>query len=55
MVTVEGPLWVKGSGLHVAKLNLDDGEVKLDGEIDGMEYGQERGEQRLSFFHRLLK
>ena len=55
METVDGPLWIKGSGLHVAKLNLDDGEVKLDGEINGMEYGQERGEQRISFFHRLLK
>jgi len=33
-----GTLVLKGSGLHINKLNVDSGDVNITGEIDSMEY-----------------
>ena len=33
-----GTLTVTGSGLNVSQLNLEDGRVSLEGEVDAMEY-----------------
>ncbi|NCB29564.1 MAG: sporulation protein YabP [Clostridia bacterium] len=38
METSEGMLTVRGSGLHVEKLNLENGELALAGEIASLEY-----------------
>lgn len=38
METSEGMLTVRGSGLHVEKLNLENGELALAGEISSLEY-----------------
>ncbi len=40
--TVEGVLTIKGSGLHVSRLNLDKGEADVDGKVDSLSYS-ERG------------
>ena len=29
---------IKGEGLNISKLNLDDGNVKIDGKINGVAY-----------------
>ena len=36
--TVEGMVTIKGSGLHVSRLNLDKGEADVDGKVDAFLY-----------------
>lgn len=38
MQTVLGALSVDGTGLHIIKLNVENGEVIIEGEINGMFY-----------------
>lgn len=40
-----GTLTVTGAGLNVSQLNLEDGRVSLEGEVDAMEYtgGRKKG------------
>ena len=33
-----GELVVRGSGLHIGKIDVDSGELVLDGEIESLEY-----------------
>lgn len=54
--TEKGMLLLRGSNIHVGKLNLDDGEVTIDGMIDSIEYnegGIAKGKN--SFFNRIFK
>jgi len=46
METVAGELTVFGSGLHIARLNLEDGQVSLDGMILGMDYSDRSAGKR---------
>ena len=43
--TTLGTLTITGAGLNVSQLNLEDGRVALEGEVDAMEYsgGKRRG------------
>ncbi|MFZ5595728.1 MAG: sporulation protein YabP [Bacillota bacterium] len=36
--TVMGVLFLKGEGMHISKLNLDDGTLSVQGYISSMEY-----------------
>ena len=40
-----GTLTVTGAGLNISQLNLEDGRVSLEGEVDAMEYtgGKKKG------------
>lgn len=38
--TEQGMLIIRGNNLHVGKLNLEDGEVCVDGMIDSLEYSE---------------
>ncbi|WMM25410.1 sporulation protein YabP [Tissierella sp. MB52-C2] len=38
LTTVKGGMIIKGEGLNISKLNLDDGGVKIDGRISGINY-----------------
>ena len=40
-----GTLTVTGAGLNVSQLNLEDGRIALEGEVDAMEYtgGRKKG------------
>ena len=54
--TEKGMLILRGSNIHVGKLNLDDGEVTVDGMIDNIEYsegGITKGKN--SFLNRIFK
>lgn len=55
--TEMGLLHIKGKDLHVNRLNLEKGEVDLEGEIDSMEYTQlaDFGEKRHAFFGKLFR
>lgn len=46
MYTSRGTLIVRGEGLHIEKLSLDGGDLKVEGDIDSLTYedgGRERG------------
>ncbi|WP_200804883.1 sporulation protein YabP [Anaerosalibacter sp. Marseille-P3206] len=36
--TIKGGITIKGEGLNINKLNLEDGNVKIDGVINGIVY-----------------
>lgn len=38
-----GILTIRGQGLHINKLNLDDGQVSIDGEIINLNYSDKSG------------
>ena len=52
--TSMGICCVQGKGLNVAKLDLDGGEVFIDGEIVSLYYPEE-SEEKQSFFSRIFK
>ena len=47
--TVDGTLIIKGEGLHIDKLNLETGDISVDGKINAMQYiGSDNRTSRLS-------
>ena len=53
--TALGELHIKGEGLHIEKLSLDGGDLKVEGKIDALSY-EERTERNVGgFFSRLLR
>lgn len=54
--TSSGVLEVKGEGLHIQQLNLDQGKVIVDGEIFSLVYTDENATRKgKGFFGRLIK
>jgi sporulation protein YabP len=53
MDTSEGALVVRGEGLHIGKLSLDGGELKVEGQVDSLSYEERRREG--GFFSRLFR
>jgi len=49
-----GELIVRGNGLHIGKIDVDSGELMLDGEIESLEY-TDNISARGSFFSRLFR
>ena len=54
MVTCQGALVVRGDRLHIEKLSLDGGDLKVEGAIDSLTY-EEAGRPRGSLFSRLFR
>ena len=52
--TSKGAMVVAGENLHIEKLSLDGGDLKVDGDIDSVSYEEESG-GRGGFFSRLLR
>ncbi len=50
--TVNGDLLVNGSKLHISKLDLDTGNVELEGIINSLQYSREKNDK--SFMQRLF-
>ena len=50
--TTAGALIIKGSELHMEKLSLDGGEVRVSGRVDTLSYEEKRASG--GFFARLL-
>lgn len=52
-----GMLTIRGGNLHVNKLNLEKGELEVDGELDSIAYSQPGGydKSKNSIFARLFK
>lgn len=51
--TSRGTLMVTGAELHIEKLSLDGGDLKVEGEIDAVTY-EDDGTDRGGFFSRLF-
>ena len=53
--TDQGILTLKGKGLHIGKLSLEQGEVGLDGVIESMVYTGSRPAKKGSVLKRLFR
>ena len=53
MVTNKGTLVVRGEDLHIEKLSLDGGDLRVEGMVDSLTYEEERSSHP-GFFGRLL-
>ena len=53
LTTAQGTLEIQGEGLHIEKLSLDGGDLKVEGRVDALVYGEER-RARGGLFSRLL-
>ena len=51
--TAQGDLEVQGEGLHIEKLSLDGGDLKVEGLVNALIY-QPRGRERGGLLSRLL-
>ena len=52
--TTQGAMTVSGENLHIEKLSLDGGDLKVEGEIESLIYEADRGD-RGGFFARLMR
>ena len=55
LMTVKGGITIKGEELNVGKLNLDDGNVKIDGTINGIIYNDKDSSQKGNIIGKLFK
>ncbi len=54
MATVKGTLVVRGESLHIEKLSLDGGDLKVEGMVDSLTY-EDTGREKGGFLARLLR
>lgn len=54
LLTEAGPLNIAGNNLHLSKLNLEDGQICIEGELLGMDYEPPETERR-GLFGRSLR
>ena len=53
LTTGQGALEIQGEGLHIEKLSLDGGDLKVEGRVNALLYGEEN-RSRGGLFARLL-
>lgn len=53
MDTAQGVLVVRGEGLHIEKLSLDGGDLKVEGTVESLSYEESR--DKGGFFSRLWR
>lgn len=54
--TEQGMIVIKGSNLHVGKLNLEDGQLSVDGFVESIDYTDgQLGKGKGSFLGRIFK
>ena len=55
LITIKGGMIIKGEELNVGKLNLDDGNVKIDGIINGINYIDKELAQKGNIIGKIFK
>lgn len=55
LTTAQGTMTVTGEDLHIEKLSLDGGDLKVEGRIDAITYEEGPEERGGGFFARLLR
>ncbi len=53
--TTEGVMTVKGAGLRINRLNVEKGEMEIEGEIDSIEYAEGHKSEKGSFFGKIFR
>ena len=53
--TSKGVMVVTGENLHIEKLSLDGGDLKVEGDVDAVTYEDDAGGGRGGFLSRLLR
>ena len=53
--TSKGTMVVTGENLHIEKLSLDGGDLKVEGDVDAVTYEDDGSGSRGGFFARLLR
>ncbi|NLW23431.1 MAG: sporulation protein YabP [Tissierellia bacterium] len=53
--TIKGGITIKGEGLNVGKLNLDDGNIKISGLINGINYDDKGSSQKGTIIGKIFK
>ena len=52
--TAQGALEIQGEGLHIEKLSLDGGDLKVEGRVNALLYEADRGSRGGGLLSRLL-
>ncbi len=55
LITVKGVITIRGENLNINKLNLDDGNVKIEGNVNGIVYSSKDGNTRGNLFEKMFK
>ena len=54
IILEEGGLEIQGEGLHIEKLSLDGGDLKVEGRVNALLYEADRGSRSGGLLSRLL-
>lgn len=54
LITAQGALEIQGEGLHIEKLSLDGGDLRVEGRVNALLYESDEGHRGGGFFSRLL-
>jgi len=54
-ITDMGALTIKGEGLNIKKLNLELGDLEIEGKVCGLIYSDKHSDSSESFFSKLFK
>lgn len=55
LTTDAGALVVEGAGLHITRLDLDSGQIAVEGEIGALVYEEDIPERKTGLFSRLFR
>lgn len=53
--TVEGVMTVKGSDFRINRLNVEDGELEIEGEINSIEYSDTHRKEKIGLLSRIFR
>ena len=54
LITAQGALEIQGEGLHIEKLSLDGGDLRVEGRVNALLYEADGGSRGGGFLSRLL-
>ena len=54
LTTAQGGLEIQGEGLHIEKLSLDGGDLRVEGRVSALIYESDEGRRAGGFLARLL-
>lgn len=55
LFTEQGELTIKGNNLHISKLNVDTGELTMDGEIIAIFYNEDKPKKNSNVFSKVFQ
>jgi len=55
LYTVDGTMTVKGAALRINRLDVEDGELEVEGEIDSIEYSDVHQKEKVGLLSRIFK